>query len=187
MDNLQFIRETMERAASFTAVSGWGTIVVGCTAMAAAVVASRLTPAGPSNKTWIALWVSEALLSVAISCWAMARKARAAQLPLLTGPGRKFGLSFLPPLLAGAVLTVVLYTGGLGSAIPGMWLLVYGAGVVTGGAFSVGIVPVMGVCFMVEGALALFAPESWANWFMASGFGGLHILFGLIITRRYGG
>lgn len=187
MDNLKFIRETMERAASFTAVSGWGTVVVGCSALAAAALASRLKPAGPSNSTWIGLWLGEALLSVAISGWAMARKARAAQLPLLTAPGRKFGLSFLPPVVAGAVLTMVLYRGGLVSAIPSMWLLAYGAGVVSGGAFSVRIVPVMGLCFMVEGTLALFAPAAWANWCMAAGFGGLHILFGLIIIRRYGG
>jgi hypothetical protein len=45
----------------------------------------------------------------------------------------------------------------------------------------------MGLCFMVLGAVALFCPPSWGNAFLASGFGGLHILFGAVIARKYGG
>ena len=37
------------------------------------------------------------------------------------------------------------------------------------------------------GALALFAPPTWGTALMAIGFGGLHLVFGLIIARRYGG
>ena len=183
MDNLRFIRETMERAASFTAVSGWGEIVIGSTALLAAYLASRQT----DSQKWLAVWMGEALLSLVVSGSAMLRKARAAKLPLLSGPGRKFALSFLPPMLVGAVLTSVLYGAGLVSALPGLWLMLYGTGVVTGGSFSVRIVPIMGLCFMIVGLAAVFSPAGFGNWFMAAGFGGLHIVFGIIIARRYGG
>lgn len=183
MDNLRFIRETMERAGSFTAVSGWGEVVIGATALLAAYLASRQ----PSFEEWLATWLGEAVLSLVIGVWAMVRKARAFQIPLLSGPGRNFVLSLSPPIVAGGLLTVVLYRAGRVEPVPGLWLLLYGAGVVTGGAFSVKIVPVMGLSFMLVGAAALFCPPSWADGFMAAGFGGLHILFGLVIARRHGG
>ncbi|MBL8151158.1 MAG: hypothetical protein JNN15_14625 [Blastocatellia bacterium] len=182
MDNLRFIRETMESASSFTAVSGWGEVATGVTALVAAYLAAKQTSSG----RWLLVWLFEAALSLLIAAVMMNRKAKAASTPLLSKPGWKFTLSFSPPMFVGALLTIVLYRAGLAGNLPGMWLLLYGTGVVTGGAFSVKIVPVMGLCFMILGTIALFYC-SVGNLFMAVGFGGLHIIFGLIIARRYGG
>jgi len=183
MDNLRYIRETMERAGAFTAVPGWGGVWMGLTALAAAVIASRQS----SFDAWFVTWMAEAAVALSIGAITMSRKASSAKQSLASAPARKFALSFAPPLLAGGVLTVVLYRHGLGSALPGLWLLLYGAGVVTGGAFSVRIVPVMGSCFMLWGALALLVPVSWGTMILALGFGGIHVVFGYLIARRYGG
>jgi hypothetical protein len=183
MDNLRYIRETMERATPFTGISGWGEIAIGGTAFIASFIAAQ----EPTFKAWFAVWVAEGLISLLIAGWSMDRKARAAHMPLVTGPGRKAVFSLAPPLIAGALLTLVLARAGAASAIPGMWLLLYGTGVITGGMFSVRAVPAMGLCFMLLGAVALFSPAAFANWFMAAGFGGLHVLFGVIIVRKYGG
>jgi hypothetical protein len=183
MDNLRYIRETMERSAYFTAVPGWGQVVIGSTALVAAYLAWRQTSAA----SWLYIWLAEAAISLLIAGWTMDRKARALQVPLLSGPGRKVAFSLAPPVFVGALLTVVLYRMGLTGLIPAVWLLLYGTGVVTGGMFSVRVVPVMGLCFMLLGAVALFAPPEWGNFFMAAGFGGLHIIFGAIIARRHGG
>ncbi len=181
MDNLRFIRETMERAGSFTAVPGWGIFVVGLTALGASLAAPG------SQGGWLAVWMSEAVLALIVAGVATIRKARILRIPLMDAPAKRFALSFAPPMLAGALLTVVLFRAGLDDALPGVWLLLYGAGIVTGGTFSVPVVPVMGLCFMAAGAGALFAPAAWGNLIMAAGFGGLHLVFGFVIARRHGG
>ena len=183
MDNLEFIRETMERAGAFTAVSGWGMVAVGVSAFgAAALAATRSSP-----DAWLAVWLGEAVLSVLISGWAISRKARRARMPLLSGPGRKFATSFVPPIIVGAVLTAILYRGALVALLPGLWLMLYGAGVIAGGAFSVRVVPVMGGCFLLAGIVAVLLPVTWSDGLLAVTFGGLHIGFGIPIARRHGG
>ena len=183
MDNLSFIRSTMERATAFTAVPGWGGVAMGVTALVATVLAFH----SPSIREWLAVWLSASALAFAIGGWAMVMKARRAGTTVFSYSGRRFVLSYIPPLAVGALLTLVLVRAGLYSALPGSWLLLYGTGVVTGGAFSVRVIPIMGFCFMALGTIALLAPASWSEWLLAAGFGGLHIVFGLIIARRYGG
>jgi hypothetical protein len=183
MDNLRYIRETMESAASFTGVSGRGATVIGITALFVSYVASQQS----SVERRVMIWLFEALLALLIGVGAMLRKAQAANLSLFSKPAWKFIFSLSPPMFSGAVLTVMFYHAGLSGFIPGMWLLLYGTGVVTGGAFSVRVVPLMGLCFMLLGVVALLSPPAWGNGFMAAGFGGLHIIFGIIIARRYGG
>jgi len=183
MDNLSFIRQTMERATAFTAVPVWGGVGMGVLGLAAAAVAeTRLSP-----NEWLVTWLSTSVLGLTLGGWTMASKARRAGTTVFSYSGRRFVLSYVPPLLVGALLTGVLVRAGLWQALPGTWLLLYGTGVVTGGAFSVRVVPLMGLCFMGLGAVALFGPVGWGNLLMAAGFGVLHIVFGLIIARRYGG
>jgi hypothetical protein len=182
-DDLRFIRDTMERSASFTAVSGWGHVVLGSTALAAAWLAARQA----SPFSWLRVWLAEGLLALAIGLLSCTWKANRRGLPLFSGPARKVALSLAPPLVAGAFLTFLLFRAGFPAALPALWLLLYGAGIMTGGAFSVAILPVMGLCFMLLGGLAVLGPAAWGNWFLAAGFGGLHIVFGLLIARRHGG
>jgi hypothetical protein len=182
-DDLRFIRDTMERSASFTAVSGWGQVLLGATAIVAAALAARQI----APFAWLRIWLAEGLLAAAIGLLACTWKANRRGLPLFSGPARKVALGLAPPLVAGAFLTFLLFRAGLQSALPATWLLLYGAGIMTGGAFSVPIVPVMGLCFMLLAGLSVLAPVAWGNWFLAAGFGGLHILFGFLIARRHGG
>ena len=182
-DHLRYIRETMESAAEFTAVPGWGGVAMGVTALVAAFAASRQT----TTRAWLAVWLIEAFVAVAIAAPAAATKAHRANSALFSGPGRKFLLSFAPPIVVGGLLSFALYQAGILAALPGVWLLLYGTAIVTGGAFSVRVVPVMGLCLMALGGAALFAPAKLGDAFMAAGFGVVQIGFGWWIARHYGG
>jgi len=184
IDNIRFIRDTMSRATQFTALPGWGGVLMGVTALVTAAVS------GPPDDSlrWVLIWLADACVAAAIALGAMAMKARRAGTPLTSAaPAHRFALAYLPPLVAGIVLTPVFVLGGLMARLPGCWLLLYGAAAATGGAFSIRIVPILGLCFMALGVVAFAVPAAWGHWFMAAGFGGLHIGFGLVIARKYGG
>jgi hypothetical protein len=183
MDELRFIRATMERAGAFTAVPGWGGVAMGATAL----VAGAMAGSPRSDRRWLAIWLGEAVVAAAVALAAMVRKARTSGAPLDGTPTRRFALAYVPPLAAGAILTAVFARSGLIARLPGCWLLLYGTGLTTGGAFSVRVVPIMGLLFMALGVAAFAAPVGWGHYFMAAGFGGLHIVFGLVIARKYGG
>ncbi len=183
MANLDFIRDTMERASAFTGVPGWGGVLMGISAIGAAAVAARQS----AGERWLATWAVEALAGIVIGSVALARKVRRHEGYVLTRPLRRFLLGYLPPLGVGALLTLVLARAGVYGLLPALWLLLYGTALVTGGAFSVRIVPVMGACFLALGIAAIVAPPAWGDAWMALGFGGLHVVFGTWIARRHGG
>ena len=181
--NLRYIREALENAGSFTAVSGRGQAAIGATAILAALMAYRQ----PSRPAWLATWLLEATLGVAIGAAAMAAKARRNGLPVFSGAGRRFWPAFAAPLTAGAVLTAVLAGQGLFDVLPGIWLLLFGTAVVAGGSVSVPLVRWMGWCFVSLGVVAFLAPPELGDALLAAGFGGLLAGFGVAIARRHGG
>ena len=178
-----FIRETMARAAPLTAVPGWGGVAMGVTALLAAWFAARRT--APAE--WLAVWLAEAVVALGIGGAALIRKAQQSDQPALARAGRQFAGNFAPPIAAGMFLTPAFYQAGLVNHLPGLWLLLYGTAVTTAGAFSIRVIPLMGICFMALGGVALAVAPAGRDVFMAAGFGGLQIAFGLLIARRYGG
>jgi hypothetical protein len=183
-DHLQYIRRTMEGAASFTAVPGIGGMLMGASALAAGALAHQSATYGG---LWFSAWLLEAVLALSLGLLFAHRKARRTHVELFSRPARKFMLAFAPALAAGGVLTAALWRAGSYQLIPGCWLLLYGAGIAAAGAFSVPVVPVMGTCFLALGSAALLTPPAWCDAWLAAGFGGLHIVFGFLIARKHGG
>jgi hypothetical protein len=181
--NLRFIREAMESAGAFTAVSGWGQVFVGATALAAAALASRQ----PTRERWLLVWLGEAAVAVTIAGVAMAVKSRKRALPLFSGGSRRFWPGFAAPLAVGGLLTGALVARGLFGMLPEVWLLLFGAAIVAGGVVSVPLVRAMGWSFVALGVAALFAPNTWSDALLAAGFGGMLTAFGVAIARRHGG
>jgi hypothetical protein len=183
MDNLAFIRETMEKSAVFTSVPGYGGMLMGVTACFAAYIAHTR----PTIREWLITWLLEACLAFAIGMLAMWQKSKLSKLPLISAPSKKFVMNSLPAMICGVVITLGLWRFGMFEIMIPIWLLLYGASVVTGGSFSVKAVPIMGWCFIAVGTIAFFVPNVYGNLLMAIGFGVLHIVFGFIIGRKFGG
>ena len=183
LSNLRYIREAMERASAFTSIPGWGGVGVGATALAAAALAQPFA----GTRRWLLTWLAEAVVAATIAGTAMFRKARRANVSFASAPARRFFSSYFAPIVAAAALTYVLGSMHVYAPLPAAWLLLYGASFIASGAFSIRMVPVMGVCFMLLGIAACFVPPSAANALLGAGFGGLHLVFGWIIARSYGG
>lgn len=183
IDNLEFIRETMSRSTQFTAVPGYGGILMGVTAVAAAFIASNQNTVRDS----LVVWLFEAMLAFSIGLLAMWQKSKIGGQSLLSVPARKFAMSFAPPLIVGVATVLGVWRYGDYEAMPAICMLSYGAAVVCGGAFSVRVVPVMGWCFIALGIATFVLPTHYGNVMMGASFGGLHLVFGAIIARRYGG
>ena len=183
LNNLRYIREAMERASAFTSIPGWGGVGVGATAIVAAVIAHPHA----GTRRWLMIWLAEAVVAGVVAFATMVRKARRANVSFTDGPARRFFISYFAPIAAGAALTFLLGHHELYTMLPATWLLLYGASFISSGAFSIPVVPVMGICFMFLGVAACLVPPAAANILLAAGFGALHVVFGYIIARRYGG
>jgi hypothetical protein len=185
VDNLRYIRDAMERAGAFTSIPGWGGFVIGITALATTAIAEPMTAWNP--RRWLLTWLAEAVVAAAIGGVAMWRKGKRAETPFMSGAARRFFVSYFAPMIAGAVLTFAIVRGGTLEPLPSVWMLLYGVAFVSSGAFSIRVIPTMGFCFMAFGILAAFVPLAVGNLLLGAAFGGLHIIFGLIIARNYGG
>jgi hypothetical protein len=182
-NDLTFIRSAMERSSTFTAIPGAGGVVMGVIALIAAVVGTRQ----PTPDRWLATWLVAAFVAVIVELVAMTVKARRAGLTLTGTNARRFALGMAAPLVAGAAITYELWTVREFTVMAPAWLLLYGAGVLAGGMFSVPVVRAIGACFMAAGIAAVLTPAEWGSIWLAIGFGGLHIAFGAYIARNLGG
>jgi len=182
LNNIRYIREAMERASAFTSIPGWGGVAIGITAVIAAIIAHSRPP-----DEWLMIWLCDAAVAATIGGVTMVWKARRAGVSFGSKAARRFFVSYFAPLFTAAVLTLVLWRAGAIDALPAVWLMMYGTSFISSGAFSIRVVPVMGLCFMILGLAASFVSFPAANILLGLGFGGLHILFGSIIARSYGG
>lgn len=175
----------MERAgSSFTSIPGWGGVAIGGTAAVACWLAQRAVTDPPA---WLRVWLAEAVVAAIIAAATMALKWRRTATPFMSGAARRFFVSYFAPVIAGAVLTFTLAHRGSYDAIPAVWLLLYGTAFVSSGAFSIRVIPAMGVCFMTLGGAAALVRLPIGNLILGAGFGAFHVVFGVLIARRYGG
>lgn len=183
LEDLRYIRSTMESAGAFTSVPGWAMVWLGVSAVITAIVAG----AQADRDRWLLAWVVEAAVAAVVAVLATARKSRRRGLAVTSGPNRRFASAFAPAMVTGAILTLAMWDRGVTDLLPGTWLLAFGASVTAGSAASVVPVRALGFAFIVLGAVAFAVPTAWGDAVLALGFGALLAGFGAVIARRHGG
>ena len=182
-ESLEFIRTTLARSATFTSVPGYGGIGMGVIAAAAAALGARQG----DDHAWLAIWLGAAVVAAPLALFAMWRKARRHGLSLWSANGRRFAQGFLPALVAGGVLTWALVSTSHMDLVPATWLLLYGAGVLAGSSASIPVLAWLGAAFMLLGIGAAATAPAWRDVWLGAGFGGLQVIFGVMIARKHGG
>jgi hypothetical protein len=182
--DIAFVRDVLTRSQQFSAVPGLGGVLMG----ASALVAAGIATIQPTRDRWLAVWLLDAVVAVAIGAFTLVRKARRSGLPLSASPARRFALGLMPPIFVGGLLTFGARQANAWDLIAPIWLCCYGVGVLGAGAVStVPVVIVLGGTFVGLGALALATPSAWATAWLALGFGVAHLISGVIVMRRHGG
>jgi hypothetical protein len=174
--DLKLIRSMMQRSSLIIPMPGWGFFAVGLVGTSAALVTRSMQDMG-----WIFAWGLAAVLALSIailtSTWQLRKTGRS----IFIGSHSRFWLSLAPAFLAAGLLSVIFVNLGQQPLLAGLWLLLYGVALVAAGQHSVKQVTWMGCGFIILGAVFLFLP--WPNLAMGLGFGGIHLLFGLLISR----
>jgi len=179
----------MENSSSFTGVSGLGYMLAGLSAFLATWIAMQQDTAF----AWLLVWMAESMVASVLAFGFTISKAHSQGESLRSTTGKKVLFAFLPPMTVGAVLTIFMLQLNAIEILPGIWLCVYGAAVMTAGAYSVAVLPLMGGLFIALGTVVLFinspGPEMlyFGNLWLGAGMGGLHLIFGYIIWKDYGG
>lgn len=187
--NLQYIRELMESSTSFTGVSGIGYMLAGLSAFLATWVAALQD----NSFAWLLVWMAELIVAGSLAIGFTVNKAQRQGESLWSSNGKKVLFAFSPPMAVGAVLTVSMTQLNNIELLPGIWLCVYGAAVMTAGAYSVAVLPLMGAIFLLAGTGAIFmispGPQMLAigNLYLGTAMGCLHLIFGYVIWKDYGG
>ena len=175
---LQYIRASMDAAVSLS-IPGSAGIAMGSVGLLAAVLA--VAPA--FRPYWFWIWIAAALIAASLGAFRMARQP-ASRGSLLSGtPVRRFMLGLFPGLFAGAVMTVVLRVTGNDQLLPASWLVLYGCALIAASAPTTRALGVLGACFVGLGLLTYALSPAWHMLALGAGFGGLHLVFGLLARR----
>jgi hypothetical protein len=182
-ENLRFIRGAVERAERVSSASGAGGMAMGGVALCAMALAAGMG----SLQDQLLVWIGAAFIALGVGSVGSWLKARKNDLVLLGDPGRRFLLCLIPSLVVGAVLTVSLWPTDQVILLPGLWMMLYGCGVLAAGTYAAAPVMQMGGCFIAAGLFAHALPETWSNVLLGAVFGGLHLYFGYQVYRHHGG
>ena len=201
-EDLQAIREIMERSSKFLSLSGISGVFAGVVGLIGALAIYMIIPDlsvlsagrseeevnGLANPTLI-LYLGLILLLVLLvavvgAVYFSVKKARKANQPFWNSLTKRMMNYFLIPFVTGGLFTLILvYRNDIELVVPAM-LIFYGLALVNAGKFTIGEIHYLGITEIALGVLAaVFVNLGWLFW--AIGFGVMHIFYGIMMYFKY--
>jgi hypothetical protein len=194
IDALKEIRSIMHRSTRFISLSGLSGVAAGIYALTGAYFAYRLLyenggglshPWGQVIRQLVILAVSALILTLATGTWLSYLKAKREGRVFWGQGSMQFLVDISIPLLAGGIFTImIMLQGYFGMIVPAL-LVFYGLALVHGGRYTVTDIQWPGYIEIILGLVCAMLPE-YGLIFWAMGFGLLHIIYGIIMSLKYG-
>jgi hypothetical protein len=197
-ENLRVIRDLMERSTKYSTFSGLSGVLAGLVAITGCLIQYFYVLALPldsRNTAFLINWSIVIILAIGFDFLLTKRRAPQVGKTIVSRLGKQMALAALPGLGTGALLSLVLLHHGLMDQIYPFWMLCYGAAVCAVGLFSQREVTRLGWAFVGTGAVTLLlhylssTPQQGAliGLIMTGiAFGGFHIVYGIVVSRRGG-
>ncbi len=188
LERIEEIRALMARSGEYRHLSGWAAIATaaltggGC--FASLALGARFTPVDDPARL-AAVWGAVLAVGIVVNVAFTIALAKARGESAWSPAARQMVGGLLPGLLSGAILTVFLFVERRFDALPGTWLVCYGAGLMGASLFAPWELRWAGLSFLLAGGAALFLLLAHSLLAMGALFGGLHVLFGLYVLWRY--
>lgn len=197
-EDLSHIRSMMERSSRFISLSGLSGVFAGLSALIGGLYVYQLFKINGldyfdgENKQYSVDLVSELVfIALLILFFALAfgifftiRKSRKYNLPIWTTATQKMLFNLAIPLLVGGVFCLALLYHQIYVLIAPATLLFYGLALVNAEKYTFSDIKYLGFCELALGCVSLFF-LGYGLFFWIIGFGILHILYGLIVFKKY--
>ena len=201
LEALKEIRSIMDRSARFISLSGWSGIWAGSMALAGAGIAYswlrqpgysyRDIPGAASGDYFDSFTIRLLALGICVFAAALAggyfftsRKAKKQGFKLWNNASRQMLLHLFIPMFAGGAFTLFFIYYGLGLFIAPACLVFYGLALVSASSHTLSDIRYLGGLEVALGCACLLCP-GYGLYFLAVGFGVLHILYGVIMWNKY--
>lgn len=197
-DDLAHIRSMMERSSRFISLSGLSGIGAGVVGLVTGLIAMYWTSgsdmllekvrmsvgAGILIQNLILLGALALLLAIFFGCFFTIRKSKKLGLQIWTATTKKILVQLAIPLIVGGIFVLALLQYNLYGLISGAILIFYGLALVNAEKYTYSDIKYLGFLEIILGILSLFFIEK-GLFFWTIGFGLLHIIYGVILYRKY--
>lgn len=197
-EDLAVIRSLMEQSSRFISLSGWSGVFAGSYAIVAALIAfilfkeNGVTYFEATRQSYSSMLLMQLLsigcitlvLAVSTGIYLTVRKSKKRELPIWNAISKKLIINLFIPIVVGGVFCLALYIHSNMVLIAPATLIFYGLGLINASKYTFNDIRYLGYSELLLGLIALFF-TGYGLLFWTLGFGVMHIIYGILIQRKY--